>query len=115
MQVIQERFVNLLQINLAIFIALVGSMTSVYASTDGDPYNSGYDHGCDDAYLDADDRYINEPGKGPGYHTEQFMDGYNDGFETCIGRNIGDGDGDGDESGERYYDGVLDWEKHAMT
>jgi hypothetical protein len=28
------------------------------------PYESGYDHGCDDAGLSPSDRYINEPGKG---------------------------------------------------
>jgi hypothetical protein len=105
---------------LAILVTLVGliSIPGVYASID-DPYDSGYNHGCDDADLDPGDRYISEPGKGPSYHTERFMDGYNDGFDRCrndksssgsgsdfIGRNFGES---GDESGERYYDGVLDW------
>lgn len=48
-------------------------------------YDSGYDHGCDDAKIsDPGDRYINHPGKGPDYHTSEFMDGYNDGFADCI-------------------------------
>jgi hypothetical protein len=32
------------------------------------PYDSGYDHGCDDAGIsDPSDRYINEPGKGQAF------------------------------------------------
>ena len=27
---------------------------------------------------DPDDRYINQPGKGPSFHTEEFMSGYDD-------------------------------------
>jgi hypothetical protein len=35
------------------------------------PYDSGYDHGCDDADIsDSDNRYINQPEKGPSFHTE---------------------------------------------
>jgi len=48
------------------------------------PYKSGYNHGCPDAKItDSSKRYINQPGKGPGYHTNEFMRGYNDGFESC--------------------------------
>lgn len=47
-------------------------------------YNSGYSHGCSDAKIsNYSKRYINQPGRGPGYHTQEFMSGYNDGFETC--------------------------------
>jgi len=47
-------------------------------------YNSGYSHGCSDAKIsDSSKRYINQPGKGPNYHTQEFMNGYNDGFEIC--------------------------------
>jgi hypothetical protein len=49
------------------------------------PYQSGYNHGCDDADLSPSDRYINEPGKGPSYHTEEFMSGYYNGFRACGG------------------------------
>jgi hypothetical protein len=31
-------------------------------------------------------RYINQPGKGPGFHTQEFMSGYNRGFSECIGK-----------------------------
>ena len=42
------------------------------------------DHGCDDAGIsDPSDRYINQPGKGPSTHTNEFMDGYYDGFYEC--------------------------------
>jgi hypothetical protein len=51
-------------------------------------YNSGYNHGCSDAKIsDSSKRYINQPGKGPSYHTPDFMSGYNDGFETCSNGN----------------------------
>lgn len=47
------------------------------------------DHGCDDARLNPSDRYINEPGKGPSFHTNEFMNGYDDGFNSCGGRGGG--------------------------
>jgi hypothetical protein len=47
------------------------------------PYDSGYDHGCNDSELKPKDRYINEPGKGVAYHTDEFMDGYRDGYDEC--------------------------------
>jgi hypothetical protein len=50
------------------------------------PYNSGYDHGCDDADIsDPSDRYINQPEKGPSFHTDEFMDGYHAGYNSCSG------------------------------
>jgi hypothetical protein len=58
------------------------------------PYESGYDHGCDDAGLSPSDRYINEPGKGPSFHTDEFMDGYNSGYNACS---------DGGSDGERQF------------
>jgi hypothetical protein len=48
------------------------------------PYDSGYDHGCDDADIsDPSARYINEPGKGASFHTDEFMQGYNAGYNDC--------------------------------
>ena len=48
------------------------------------PLESGYSHGCNDAGLtDLSDRYINQPGKGPGFHTEEFMRGYDTGYNEC--------------------------------
>jgi hypothetical protein len=49
------------------------------------PYNSGYAHGCDDAKA-GDHPYLNSPGHGANFHTGQFMEGYNDGFNGCGGR-----------------------------
>lgn len=47
-------------------------------------YNSGYTHGCSDVKIsDPSKRYINQAGKGSNYHTPEFMNGYNDGFEIC--------------------------------
>jgi hypothetical protein len=55
----------------------------VDASSDP-PYRSGYNHGCDDASIsDPSERYINQPGKGPSFHTEEFMNGYYNGFDAC--------------------------------
>lgn len=49
------------------------------------PYRSGYNHGCSDAKIsDPSKRYMNQPGKGPNYHTSEFMRGYNDGFDSCL-------------------------------
>jgi hypothetical protein len=56
------------------------------------PYKSGYDHGCDDAKLSPSDRYINEPGKGPSFHTDEFMSGYDNGFNSCSGGGSDGGD-----------------------
>jgi hypothetical protein len=59
------------------------SIFQVNASSDS-PYRSGYDHGCDDAaILDPSERYINQPKKGPSFHTEEFMSGYYNGFNAC--------------------------------
>ena len=48
------------------------------------PFESGYSHGCSDAGIsDFSDRYINQPGKGPSFHTEEFMRGYDTGYNAC--------------------------------
>ena len=37
-------------------------------------YDSGYNHGCSDAKLsDPSERYINQPEKGPSFHSDAFM------------------------------------------
>jgi hypothetical protein len=36
-----------------------------------------YDHGCDEAAIsDPSDKYINQPERGPLFHTDEFMNGY---------------------------------------
>ena len=70
---------------LSIYVVGVHAMFVVFAS-ESSPYDSGYDHGCDDARIsDPDDRYINEDGKGPSNHTDEFMNGYNNGYNNCSG------------------------------
>lgn len=66
---------------LTLIIGCGNTMATNDAIASKSPYRSGYDHGCDDADIsDADDRYINQPEKGFGFHTEEFNQGYIDGF-----------------------------------
>ena len=53
------------------------------AMAKGTPFQAGYDHGCSDAKLTFSKRYINQLGKGPNFHTIEFMKGYNAGLEAC--------------------------------
>jgi hypothetical protein len=46
----------------------------------GTPFQAGFHHGCNDAKVTFSARYINQPGKGPCFHTQEFMSGYNRGF-----------------------------------
>jgi hypothetical protein len=79
----------------------VGSSTS--------PYQSGYDHGCSDARIsDPSDRYINEPGKGPSFHTNEFMRGYNAGYDACSGGGGSSGDGSKSPYRSGYDHGAVD-------
>jgi hypothetical protein len=74
----------------------------VYASNES-PYNSGYDHGCNDAEIsNPSERYINQPGKGPSFHTGEFMNGYHNGFNACS-----DGVGDDNNAENNAADGDL--------
>lgn len=66
------------------------------------PYDLGYDHGCDDARIsDSSERYINQPEKGPSYHTSEFMDGYNRGLDVCSNNNESTHDNDKWVEGQR--------------
>ncbi|MEJ7642287.1 MAG: HNH endonuclease [Candidatus Nitrosocosmicus sp.] len=70
------------------FLALFGQS---YAQS---PYDSGYDHGCGDADTPNPARqYINQPQKGPSFHSEEFMEGYNDGYGDCQDPTINDNNG----------------------
>ena len=58
--------------------------------------DSGYDHGCDDSGIsDPGERYINQPEKGPSFHTNDFIQGYDEGFNACR-----EGGGGFDQPGE---------------
>lgn len=53
-------------------------------ATSKSPYDSGYDHGCDDADVPSPSgRHINQPEKGPSFHTDEFMRAYTSGFNAC--------------------------------
>ncbi len=75
-------------VTTVIFSSILASGSPSVASSDA--YDSGRDHGCDDADIsDPADRYINQPGKGPSFHTNAFIDGYNTGFNACSSNNDG--------------------------
>jgi tetratricopeptide (TPR) repeat protein len=45
---------------------------------------SGYSRGCSDSEISkSSDRYINQPGKGPSFHSKAFMQTYTEGFDAC--------------------------------
>ena len=54
------------------------------------PYSDGYLHGCDDGKIGYH-RYLNTPGKGIDFHTSEFMQGYDTGYETCFTPSGSDG------------------------
>ena len=77
------------------------SSIQVYAPS---PYDSGYDHGCDDAEIsNPSDRYTNQPEKGPGFHTDEFNNGYDAGFRECSSSGISSND-DLNDDGENSND-----------
>lgn len=118
MQTIRGKSVKVQPMNkIIVMLLLVTSsivpftITNVEASSKS-PYESGYDHAQDDCGLDTEDRYINQPGKGPSHHTERFMDGYNAGIADCDnGDDDGSGNGDSDpNSGSSSSRGSVNWE-----
>jgi hypothetical protein len=69
--------------------AYVGITQSAMAKKgDAGSFKVGYDHGCSDAILPVSARYIEQPGKGPQFHSGVFMDGYHAGFAACSGESI---------------------------
>jgi hypothetical protein len=68
------------------FILIFSAPLPFALASSKSPYDSGYDHGCDDAGIsDPSEQYINQPEKGPAYHTSEFMDGYYSGLNSCSG------------------------------
>jgi len=84
---------------------LVG-IVQVYAS-ESSPYESGRDHGCDDAGRSESDKYINQPEKGPSFHTQEFMNGYYAGLNDCSGG--GNNGGGGFEQPPQSSQSGTDW------
>jgi hypothetical protein len=65
---------------LGVQIYAVNDTSITTTNTTKSPFESGYDHGCSDVKIsDFSDRYINQPEKGPSFHTEEFMRGYDTG------------------------------------
>jgi hypothetical protein len=92
----QMKRIVVLVLATAVGIALAYEPTpvfNVYAS-ESSPYDSGYNHGCDDAGRSESDKYINQPEKGPSFHTGEFMDGYYAGLNACGGGSGGNSNDD---------------------
>jgi hypothetical protein len=69
---------------LSLMTSIFVMQTPVAYAGEKSSYGSGYDHGCDDAKIsDPSDWYINQPEKGPSFHTDEFMNGYDDGYNAC--------------------------------
>jgi hypothetical protein len=80
------KFGLLSTIQTILCFSIISYSSSVYGITD--EYNFGYNYGCDDAGIsDKADRYINKPEAEPSLNSDEFMHGYNDGFDTCSGSN----------------------------
>ena len=79
---IYKATVSVLTAIILVYFMMFASDSAESSTTEA--YDFWYDHGCDDAGIaDPSDRYINQPGKGPSFHTNEFMDGYDDGFVAC--------------------------------
>lgn len=103
---------------LIAFIFLLSGLLATTASTtyaSSDPYDSGYDHGCDDArVLDPSDRYINQPEKGPSFHTDSFMQGYYDGLAACNSKIENLKNPGSSEAGTFKIDATIDLDRQAI-
>jgi hypothetical protein len=81
-----KRFNSVYVFSLIFMMPILVMQTPVAYAGEKSPYESGYNHGCNDAKIsDPSDRYINQPEKGPSFHTDEFMNGYNDGYNACSG------------------------------
>jgi hypothetical protein len=67
--------------------------TTVFALSDEERYDSGYNHGCSDAKT-GDHPYLEDSG-GEDSHTDTFMQGYNDGYSKCHDPNSKSDDNNG--------------------
>jgi hypothetical protein len=102
---------------LIAFIFLLAGLLASTASTtyaSSDPHNSGYDHGCDDSRIsDPSDRYVNQPEKGPSFHTAAFMQGYYNGFDGCSHTNTAESI-TSPETGSFKIDATIDLDREAI-
>ena len=70
-------FLTILAISATVTLIPLGQPASAKSM-----YDLGYDHGCTDANAGGHP-YLESPGKGPSFHTDAFMQGYNDGYSAC--------------------------------
>jgi hypothetical protein len=81
-----SRYYSVAFLSFLLMVSILLLQVQPLEATNKSPYESGHDHGCNDAGIsDPDDRYINQPEKGPSFHTNEFMRGYNDGYDACSG------------------------------
>jgi hypothetical protein len=82
---ISYRFPSIPVFSLLILVLATGLQTDqVDALSSKSPFESGYEHGCNDSSIpNFSDRYINQPEKGPSFHTDEFMRGYDTGYNNC--------------------------------
>jgi hypothetical protein len=67
----------------SVFVLVVAMIPSSRLAA-ASPHSAGYHHGCNDAKIsNVGDRYISQPGKGPSFHTQEFMNRYNAGLRAC--------------------------------
>jgi tetratricopeptide (TPR) repeat protein len=65
--------------------ALYGKQDAISKIAESAP-TSAYNRGCIDAQIpNPSERYINQSKNGPGFHSDAFMQAYNEGFDTCSG------------------------------
>lgn len=77
-------FMMMLLLLVGVQIHAVNDTSITTNTTTKSPFESGYGHGCSDVKIsNFSDRYINQPGKGPSSHTDEFMRGYNAGYNAC--------------------------------
>jgi hypothetical protein len=85
MKLTHRKYNIIISISLGILTLFIISplVQQIYAAA---AHTSGYNHGGSDAQMsNPSDRYINQPEKGPSFHTNEFMNAYHAGFNACSG------------------------------
>jgi len=106
---------------VALLVSLVAPQFQSVNAGGKSPLESGHEHGCDDGGIsNVNNRYIKQPEKGPSFHTDEFMRGYNDGYDECSNDDDSDSsessdeparDFGGDNNGQSNGGGRIDWEQ----
>ena len=75
---------------------------------------SGYSRGCSDSQIyDTADRYINQAGNGPSFHSKLFMQAYNEGYQGCSSNSYSQSKSSGN-SGDRFAVKKPYWISHDV-